>query len=406
MSDSVTLLNSIRESLGGDYAERIPEAVRNNITAVGNTILSYQPHTNAFMTQLLNRISATVIKHVDEIDDIYAVFNSKDIKFGDTIQKIFIDVVESKPFVGSATLNPASMLAVEKGTIHVEYTSIDRKLFYKVTLSIEELREAFLTVDKLDEFIEAQVGSMTRSYALDRYIMLSNLLRKHASLILSGYFAQLEDASHNPIPVNVNAVIVPESMGKYNLTSGEMEWTTTGAKEFLKLIRKISRSLKFPHKLSYYNVEDADKAPVSSDTDNVDTDSLGTIKCVRTPISRQVVALEVPTMAEIDVEALAVLFHMDKAEIESRMIELEEGVLSYPISQDETDDENSLYLLGFICDKDAVERGKSFEASEAFKNPEHLYVNYWQHHWGYMAVSKFADFVPIVAQTYTPSEGE
>ena len=398
MGEILTLVNDIRDTLGGAYAERIPEAVRENITSVGNTILSYQPHTNSFMTELLNRISATVIKHVDEIDDIYAVFNSKDINFGDTIQKIFIDVVESKAFVGADTLTPESMLKVEKGVIHVEYTSVDRKLYYKITISIPELKEAFLTVDKLEDFVRKQTESMTRSYALDRYIMLSNCLRKHASYVLNGYFDETN-------PASVNAIVIPESMGKFNLATGEMEWAVTGAKAFLKLLRKVSRGLKFPHKLSYYDVDDVTEAPAIGEA-NVDADTLKTIKCMVTKLANQVVALEVSSMAEIDVEALAVLFNMEKADVQTRMIELEDGVLSHPISEDETAENTGLYLLGFICDKDAVERGNSFEASESFKNPEHLYVNYWQHHWGFIAVSKFADFVPIVFKTYTPVEGD
>lgn len=398
MADSITLLNSIRGSIGGDYATRIPEATRENIVAVGNAILAYQPHTNAFYTQLLNRISKSVITHVDEMEDIYAGFKSEELPFGDTIQKIFVDIVESQPFVGVNSLNHSAFIKPEKGAIHVEYLSVDRKLFYKVTVSVAELKEAFLTVDKLDDFIMAQTGSMTRSYAVDRYIMTSHALRKMASLVLDGYLNGNADDSGAEIPVN--ALIVPESIAKYNNTTKEIEWATTGAKDFLKELRIVSRSLKFYHKLAYGNADDVDSAVTGGWTD------VGVIKAVKTPIKQQVVALEVPTMANVDVDALAVLFHMEKAEIETRMIELENGVLGNPLSDDETASATGYYIGGFICDKDAVVRCKSYEDSESFKNPEELYVNYWQHHWGFIAVSKFADFVPIVFKTYTPVEGD
>ena len=398
MADSITLLNSIRESIGGDYATRIPVATREKIVEVGNAILAYQPHTNAFYTQLLNRIAKSVITHVDEMEDIYAGFKSEELPFGDTIQKIFVDIVESQPFVGVNSLNHASFIKPEKGTIHVEYLSVDRKLFYKVTVSVAELKEAFLTVDKLDDFIMALTGSMTRSYAVDRYIMTSHALRMMSSLVLDGYLNGNADDSGAEIPVN--ALIVPESVAKYNNTTKEIEWATTGAKEFLKELRIMSRGLKFYHKLGYGNADDVDAALTGGWTD------VGVIKAVKTPVRQQVVALEVPTMANIDVDALAVLFHMEKADIETRMIELEEGVLGNPLSADESASSTAYYIGGFICDKDAVIRCKSYEDSESFKNPEELYVNYWQHHWGFIAVSKFADFVPIVFKTYTPTEGD
>ena len=401
MADSVQLLNSIRDSLGGDYAERIPSAVRTNIKDIGNTILSYTPHLNKFFTELMNRISKTVVKRVKDMDDIYAIFKNEDIPFGDTIQKIFVDILEAHAFEGTATQNPASMLSIEKGTIHVEYTSVDRRLYYKVTISIPELKEAFVNVGALDNLIEALIGGMLRSYALDRYIMLSNTFRKHASYVLQGYWGA--DAQSNPIPVN--ALVLPSTICKFNNSTGEVEFTTTGAKEFLKKLRNVSRSLKFYHKLGYYQLDDGNVAPASG-TSDVDSSTVKVIKAVKTPVRDQVVALETQVMAEIDVDALAVLFHMEKAEIEARMIELENEVLSTPISEDETAQSSGLHLMGFICDRDCVERGKSFEANESFKNPEHQYINYWLHLWGYMAISKFADFVPIVCTAYTPSEGD
>lgn len=401
MADSITLLNSIRGSIGGDYAQRIPEATRENILTVGNAILAYQPHTNAFFTQLLNRISKTVITHVDEMEDIYAGFKSEELPFGDTLQKIFVDIVESQPFVGVNSVDHTKFITPNKGTIHVEYMSVDRKLFYKVTVSVAELKEAFLTVDKLDDFILAQTGSMTRSYAVDRYIMTSHALRKMGSYVLEGYLNG--DADHSNAQIPMNALVVPTTIAKYNNTTGKIEWGTTGAKDFLKELRKVSRSLKFYHKLAYGVCADEDSAPADS---GAGLEDVAVIKAVKTPVNQQVVALEVDTMAEIDVDALAVLFNMEKAEIQTRMIELENGVLGFVESEDETAVSTKYYLGGFICDKDAVVRCKSYEDSESFKNPEELYVNYWQHHWGFIAISKFADFVPIVFEAYTPVEGD
>lgn len=395
MADVVTLVNDIRGSIGGDYASRIPEATRENILAVGNTILRYEAHQNMFLSELLNRIGRTVIEHLDTMEDPYAIFKSERLEYGDTIQKIYVDVFESKSFEGTATEDPASMLKVEKGTIHVEYTSVDRRIFYKVTISIPELKEAFLTVDKLTDFVKAMTDGMARSFDLDRYIMLSHTLRKHASYVLQG-------VEYSTTSLNQNALIVPESVAKYNLTTKEVEWTTTGAKEFLKLLKKVSGSLKFYHKLDYYQLDDGDVAP-ATDASDVDADTIKTIKAVRTPRESQVIALEVNTMADIDVDALAVLFNLEKAEMETRKIELENGVLGMAISQDETETSADLYIGGFIANKDGVVRGTSFEAEDSFKNPEHQYINYWKHFWGYQAVSKFKDFVPIVFIAYTPT---
>ena len=63
---ALELLNSIRSVAGDEYASRIPEATRQNIATVGNTILAYSPTLNAFLTELLNRI-AKVNVHLSAI---------------------------------------------------------------------------------------------------------------------------------------------------------------------------------------------------------------------------------------------------------------------------------------------------------------------------------------------------
>lgn len=398
---SIALLNAIRETLGNDYQSRIPQATRENIASIGNAFTQYKTLSNMFFTELFNRIGKVTIEKLDTLEDTYDVFGSEELPFGQIVQEIFVDIVEGKPFEGTNTLNPASMLSIEKGTIHVEYYAVDRRLFYKVTISAPELKEAFLTEAKLDEFIQAHIDSLARSYDVDRYIMTNDLFRKMASIILQGYYGNDGQATPSDIPVNV--LVLPENVVKFNKTSQELEWDTVGAKSMLKKLRVLSGMLTKYHKLGYYDIKsgDEDEAPVSGEN-HVDSDTVGVIKAQRTPKSKQVLALDLSVLADLDVDALAMLFNISRADIKTKTVELEDGVLGYPCSLDGTEENQNVYIMGFLCDKTGVKRGKSFEASDDFKNPEHQYINFWQHHWGYMAVSKFKDFVPIVCTAYTP----
>ena len=381
MADSLQILNAIRDVAGAEYQARIPQATRTNIANVGNTILSYSPSANAFFTGLLNRIGKVVIERMDGMEDIYDVFENGKLEFGDTIQKIFVDIPSANAFDGTAT---TAMLNQSKGTIHVEYTKVDRKLFYKTTISVAQIKEAFTSVAKLDEFVRALIEAMSTALGYDKYVMLTNTLATHCEYVVNAEGCALADSDDNKY---LRKVVVPSSVAVYNSTSKEIEWEATGAKVFLKILRVASRSLKFPHPLSYGDPDLTDE----------ELDNGGTITVVRTPVKDQVCALEVSTMATIDVDALAVLFNIDKAEPKTRMIELEDGALG-DITHNGTASQlkYSYHLAGFICDKNAVERGTSFEDKDSFKNPEAEYVNMWNHYWGYMAVSKFKDFVPIL----------
>ena len=313
MADSLQILNAIRDVAGAEYQARIPQATRENIASIGNTILSYSPSANAFFTGLLNRIGKVVIDRMDGMEDIYDVFENGKLEFGDTIQKIFVDIPTANAFDGTAT---TAMLNQSRGVIHVEYTKVDRKLFYKTTISVPQIKEAFTTVAKLDEFVRALIEAMSVALGYDKYVMLTNTLATHCEYVVNAEgCAKAEGSSETNN--KFRKLVVPSSVAVYNSTSKEIEWESTGAKVFLKILRVASRSLQFPHALSYGD----------PDLTHEDLDNSGTISVVRTPIKKQVCALEVSTMANIDVDALAVLFNMDKAEPKTRMIELEDGAL-------------------------------------------------------------------------------
>lgn len=370
MTTALDILNKIRAEAGVEYANNIPEATRENIAQVGNTLVgnnANNPHFNAFFSNLINRIGRTLVSKMPRMDDIYAMFGIQQLELGDTIQKIYIELPNAKAYDGTAT---TSMLAQERGTIHVEYTRVDRKIFYKKTLTIAEIREAFVSPRALQDFITALIESMRDALVYDTYIMLSETFREHCV-----YELEANGSGKNGVMLKV-----PEEIAVYNPTTKVVEWTTTGAKQFLKLVRRATRSLKFPHEISYFG-KDAQG----------DYELAGTISKQRTPVPSQVMALEVDTLAEIDVDALAVLFHLEPAQLETKVIELENGILG----EVEVGDTN-YYLGGFITDKEAVERYTTLEDTDSFKNPESKAVNYWLHWWGLIAISKFKDFVPIV----------
>lgn len=386
---SLNILNSIRKDMDAEYQARIPEAVRENIQSIGNTLVgnnANNPYFNKFFTNLINRIGKVIVEKMGSMEDIFSALGRElDLNMGDTVQKIFIDIPTAHAFDGTAT---TSMLAQERGVIHVEYTRIDRKLFYKQTLNVDEIREAFVSISALDDLVRGIIEAMTTALGYDKYIMTLEVLKRHCEYVK----AIVESAG----TTKAYELVVPAEVAYYDTTANKIVWGTTGAKDFLKGLRVATRSLKFPHALDYYEYsydsEDDEEWELGS--------KAGTITKVRTPLEKQVLALEVSTLAEIDVDALAVLFNLEKAEVKNQTIELEDGSLG--LTADGTH-----YIAGFVSAKDALEKITSLEESDSFKNPESRAVNYWLHFWGAMAVSKFKDFMPIVLGTQAPAtEGE
>ena len=399
---SLDILNSIRLDLDAEYQARIPQATRENIQEVGNTLVgsnANNPYFNKFFSNLINRIGKVMIEKMDALEEVFANFGRKiDLNLGDAIQKIYIDIPTAHAFDGTAT---TSMLSQERGTIYVEYTRIDRKLFYKQTVGVDEIREAFTSLSALEDFVRGLIEAMTTALGVDRYYMTLEVIDRHCK-----YVNQCVEAQDTYNRVHAYELVVPESVCYYDKTAGKLVWGNTGAKDFLKGLRVATRTLKFPHALSflpfaYDSVSGSDKVDLTKKTETGHTNEykeLQTISKVRTPLGSQRLALEVSTLAEIDVDALAVLFNLDKAEVKTQTIELEDG--SIGIINAGADNEK--YVLGFIADTTCLEKVTSLEEADSFKNPESRAVNYWLHYWGAMAVSKFKDFMPIVVKAITP----
>lgn len=363
MSLLTEILNNIRSVSGAEYQARVPEATRTNITAVGNTIIDYTPTRNQFLTELVNRIGKTIVDKMESMDDIFTVFSEGSLELGDTLQKIFIEIPTASAFKDGSEqgYDASTMLKQQKGVIHVEYSKVDRRIFYKQTITIELLKEAFTSESKLTELVMGLIESMASALSYDKYVMDVEAIYKACSYCaLNG----------------VNGLVVPSTVATYDDVNKVVVWDDVGAKAFLKILRIKSRSLKFPHSLSYFDEDEVEH----------------TINYVRTPVNKQVIGLEVSTLANIDVDALAVLFNMSKAESEVRQIELEDNIFDHVEDSAETE----YHLGGFICHKDAVERYTTFIDSESFRNKETLATNYWLHYWGFRAVSKLKDFVPIL----------
>ena len=154
----------------------------------------------------------------------------------------------------------------------------------------------------------------------------------------------------------------------------------TTAKAFLKKARAYAGKLQFPSTL--YNSGQIEDVPIFVKPDEL------------------VLFITPDVQASIDVDALAVLFNVDRAEVSYRTVIIDE----FPIP-------NAQALLTtedfFMC------KDTEYETTSAY-NPKTLGQNYFLHHWGIYSVSPFvpailfttdaSTTVPTVTQAVTGIE--
>lgn len=273
--DGVAALNAVRDGLEGSdyngasdaYKAAVPMASRSaSIADVGNPIINYQAVQNEFLDVLVNRIAFTYVR-----DQLYEnqlrQLISGTLPLGADLQEIGVNPVEAQPFDPTGI----NLLMQEKPDVKVLYHRVNRKDRYKVTISDEQLRQAFVSWDSLDRFIAAIVNAMYNGAEMDEFMLMKRTLGRAVT------------------------------KGDVTTISGAPVTDETSGKKLASQIIGASASLTFPgvkyNKIGYKTW---------------------------TPKDRQVLIVRADVNANLSVEALAYAFNLDKIEFMGRVIEVDD----------------------------------------------------------------------------------
>ena len=256
-SNGVDILNAIRNSASSTYQERIPEATQDNIRQIGNAMMQYESTQNEFLDALVNRIGRVLITSKSYSNPLRR-FKKGVLEFGETVEEVFVNVakaVQYDPVDAEETLYKRTI-----PDVRTAFHKMNLQNLYPVTISNEQLRQAFLSYQGLSDLIARIVDSMYTGSEYDEFLCMKQQIVEAAQ---QGEF----------YPVNVP------------------ELTADNAKEIVTKIKAISNSFDFMS--TTYN-------PVGVLT--------------HSPKQSQVLLIDANFDASIDVNVLASAFNMDKAE--------------------------------------------------------------------------------------------
>jgi len=320
------VLNTINDNASAEYQTRVPQATQDNIVSVGNSILSYQATKNEFIDALVNRIAMTLVKNKSYTNPL-AEFKNGMLEYGDSIEEVFIDIINAQTFNQDDAVD--TLFKKNLPDVKTYFHKVNREDQYPVTISEKNLRRAFLSDRNMQDFISKVITSMYTSDAYDEFIHMKHLLFTH---------------SDHMYPVKVS-----------NVTN------EATAKSFLEAIRSMGDKLSFLS--NKYN-----PAGVYTSTSAEDL----------------VIFMDTERKASIDVQALAQAFNISKADVNNRIIVLDDfGGLKN--------------VQAIVCDKSLLMvYDVLFEMTNQY-NPKGLYWNYFLTHWQLLSVSNFANVVIFYA---------
>lgn len=189
------ILNTIRESLGGDFEAGTPHvlsvgdemadgvmATSNDslmsIRAFGQAIMSNVGWQNAFLSELLNRIGLVIISS-KSYQNPWANLKRGRLEYGEVIEDIFINICE--PFVYNPELAESQVEKRVKPDVEAMLYRINSQIFYKQTIEQVTLRQAFTSSTGVVNLITGIIDAMYTAMEYDerlamKYILVQRLL--------------------------------------------------------------------------------------------------------------------------------------------------------------------------------------------------------------------------------------
>jgi hypothetical protein len=340
--DVIAILNTIRDNSSSLYAERVPEATKDNIQEVGNAIMEYESVTNEFLNALVNRIAFTIVSN-RRFKNPLAVLKKGGKPFGTDIEEIYTNPVSAVSFNGSAT---DDMLKVTKPDTKTMFHRMNRQDKYPVSISTPQLQKAFLSADEMGKFVTSIINAMYSGDEMDEYLLMRNTIS--------------EAITDN----------------KLEFLEVEYDGEETASKGLVKLVKTLAGNFLFPSKdYNGYNKLNAAGISVGTITPSV----------TWTPSENQIFLVRTDVDAATDVEVLAKAFNMDKTDFLKRKFVV-----------DSFGDNDTLCV---ICDENIFEIRDDLYQVRSFDNGSNLTTNYWLHHWQTISLSLFGNAVAIRQKT-------
>lgn len=364
-ANSVGILNAIRDNASAEYYQAVPQAqaTTESIRAVGEQILAFQPRMNEFVSALVNRIARVIV--TSKLYSNPLAFAKKGLlEYGETIEEIFVDIAKANSYDWNSTNETEQAFKREHPDIKTAFHALNMQTYYKATISEQNLRQAFLSLDGVSDLIARIVNSLYSGAAYDEYIMMKYVI------------------AQSLIPGNVK------------MTTIDAVDDEASSKAAVKKVKGITGKLQFMS--NEYNIAGVNTfIPSPSDI---------------------FVVMTADYEASIDVDVLASAFNMDKVQFMgqrvlvdsfsfnvgelARLDELMENDPTY--TRPSEDDLTALKTVGIVVmSRDWFQVYDVLNQFTEQYNAALLYWNEFNHVWRIYSASPFAPIVGFTTMTPT-----
>ena len=319
-----------------------------SLHAIGDFIMNYEAYQNAFVHSLVNRIGMTIVTS-RMWNNPWSMFKQGYMEFGETVEEVFANI--AKPHSYDPATAEKELFKREMPDVRAAFHTMNYQQFYKVTIMNDQLRMAFLSWSGITDLIARIVDTLYTGMNYDEFITMKYMIARE---ILSG------EMDMTLVPASNQANYLKDTAAAMRAASSKLTFLTT----------KYNRA-------GVYNASDRNRQYVIIDTD---------------------------FEANMDVEVMAVAFHMEKTDFLGHLVVIDSWSDHDFARLAEIFADDSTYtpftsgeitalgkIHGVILDRDWWMVFDNFQQMAENYNGQGLYWNYFLHAWKTFSVSPFAN---------------
>lgn len=191
-ASTIDIINTIRANASAEYQQLVPEIEDiNEVPRVGEVLYGYPALANQFITSLVNRIALVRVKSAT-FNNAYAKLKKGYLEFGETVEEVFVGLARAREFSAEKAEKREFKRTIPD--VKTAFHAINWQVQYPITIQNEDLRQAFTSINGVEDLIAKIINSVYTAAEYDEFLLFKYLLIK--AIAHGKMYAQAVDTSN------------------------------------------------------------------------------------------------------------------------------------------------------------------------------------------------------------------
>lgn len=178
-ASTIDIMNVIRQNASYEYQQNVPKVTKaSDIPRVGEVIYGTPAFANQFINALVNRIAIVRVQSAT-FNNPYSILKKGYIEFGETVEDIFVSIAKAVDFDPEKAAQREFQRTIPD--VRSAFHTMNWRVMYPVTIQDEDLKQAFLSIDGVQNLIAKIVESVYTAAEYDEFLLFKYLLIKAIS---------------------------------------------------------------------------------------------------------------------------------------------------------------------------------------------------------------------------------